>query len=116
FALKRDPKNLYALMGNAVSLMAQRRPNEAEPLLNQLLEADPNAPDIHVAYGLNLSLLGKTLRITEHLNTALKLDPERWNDVFVPDPLEIIPRVFRYRYAPVLTPASLYPPKLKDEV
>src|SRR5262249_43950650 len=43
FALKRDPKNLYALMGNAVSLMAQRRPNEAEPILNQLKEMDPNA-------------------------------------------------------------------------
>jgi tetratricopeptide (TPR) repeat protein len=111
YALRLDPNNLYALMAKVVCLQAQKRPQEAEPLLAQLLELDKKAPDVHVAQALNLSLLDRTLKITEEMNLALKLDPERWNDVFVPKPAEFPVRVFRYRYQPVMSPATLYPAK-----
>jgi tetratricopeptide (TPR) repeat protein len=110
FALKRDPHNAYALLGYAASLMAQRRPNEAEPLVNKVVEMHKEAPDALVAQALNFSLLDKPgFMITNNLNTAMKADDERWNDAFVPKPLDLIQRIYRYRYAPSLTPASLYP-------
>ena len=105
-ASKLDPTSNYALMGKALSFIAQRRPNEAEPLLNMVLDQDKNAADVHVATALNLSLLDKTLKITEHLNIALKLDPDRWADVFVPKPMDLIARDYRYRFSPVIFPAS----------
>lgn len=108
FALKRDPNNNYALMGAALSLMAQRRPNEAEPLLTQLLQQDRNAADAYVAQALNYSLLDRSLLITPALDMARKLDEDRWNYALVPDPVELIARVYRFRRAPVLTPAALY--------
>jgi tetratricopeptide (TPR) repeat protein len=111
YALKLDPNNLYSLMAKVVCLQAQRRPQEAEPLIAQLLTLDKNAPDVHVSQALNLSLLDKTLKITEELQIAFKLDQERWNDVFVPQPTEHPLKVFRYRYQPVMMPATLYPTK-----
>lgn len=105
-AYKIDPKCAYVQVGKAVSFIAQRRPNEAEPLLNLLLDQDKNAPDLHVATALNNSLLDKQLKITEHLNIALKLDPDRWADVFVPKPNDLVARVYRYRYPPFVLPAS----------
>jgi tetratricopeptide (TPR) repeat protein len=110
FALKRDPQNVYAMLGYAASLMAQRRPNEAEPLVNRVVEMQKEAPDALVAQALNFSLLDKPgFMITNNLNAAMKADDERWNDVFVPKPLDLVQRIYRYRYAPSLTPASLYP-------
>jgi tetratricopeptide (TPR) repeat protein len=110
FALKRDPQNAYAMLGYAASLMAQRRPNEAEPLINRVVEMHKDAPDALVAQALNFSLLDKPgFMITNNLNTAMKVDNERWNDVFVPKPPDLIQRIYRYRYVPSLTPASLYP-------
>lgn len=111
YALKLDPNNIYCLMAKVVCLEAQRRPQEAEPLIAQLLDLDKSGPDVHVAYALNLSLLDKTLKITSEMNTAFKLDPERWADVFVPKPADMPLRVFRYRYLPVMSPATLYPAK-----
>lgn len=111
YALKLDPNNQYALMAKIVCLEAQRRPQEAEPLLAQMLELDKNGPDVHVAQALNLSLLDRTLKITEELNTAMKQDPDRWSDVFIPKPLELPLKVFQYRYQPVMSPATLYPAK-----
>jgi tetratricopeptide (TPR) repeat protein len=111
YALKLDPNNLYALMAKVVCLQAQKRPQEAEPLLVQLLSLDKSAPDVHVSQALNYSLLDKTLRITEEMQIAFKLDQERWNDVFVPQPTELPLKVFRYRYQPVMLPATLYPTK-----
>lgn len=106
-AAKLDPKSAYVQMGRALSYIGQKRSNEAEPFLNQVLEADKTAADAHVAEALNLSLLDKTLRINDHLSAALKLDPERWNDTLVPKPAELITRVNRYRNPPVLLPSSL---------
>jgi tetratricopeptide (TPR) repeat protein len=106
-AAKIDPKTAYVQVGKAVSFIAQRRPNEAEPLLDALLEQDKNAPELHVAVALNNSLLDKTLKITDHLNTALKLDPERWADVYVLKPNDLVSRIYKYRYPPVVLPASL---------
>ena len=111
YALKLSPNNTYVLMAKVVNLQAQRRPEEAEPLLVQLLDVDKKAPDVHVAQALNLSMLDRTLKITEELNTAFKLDPERWADVFIPKPAEFPIKVFRYRYAPVMGVTTLYPSK-----
>jgi tetratricopeptide (TPR) repeat protein len=111
YALKLDPGNLYCLMAKAVCHEAQKRPQEAEPLLAQMLEADKTAPDVHVAQALNLSLLDKTLKITAELDIARKLDPDRWSDVFVAKPTELPAKVFHYRYQPLISPATLYPGK-----
>jgi len=116
FSLKRDPNNNYALMGCSLALMAQRRPNEAEPLLNQLLQQDKNAADAYVAIALNYSLLDKQLPINAALETARRLDDERWNYALVPQPVELIARVSRFRHAPILSPEALYAqPKEKED-
>jgi tetratricopeptide (TPR) repeat protein len=107
YALKLDPKSNYALMAKALSMMGQRRPQEAEPLLLQLVQQDNNSPDVHTAQALNYSLLDKSFKINEELRTASNLDSERWHDDLVPQPLTLIARVFRYRFSPVLTPATL---------
>jgi len=109
FALKIDPKSGYALMGTALALMAQRRPHEAEPLLAQLMVQEPNAPDALVAMATCQSLLGRTLRINDLLARALKIDPERWNDALVPEPVDLIRRVYLYRHPHFVSPAALYP-------
>jgi tetratricopeptide (TPR) repeat protein len=110
-ALKLDPKNNYALMAKSLSMISQKRPNEAEPLLTQLLDQDKNAPDAHTAKALNLSLQDKSIGITQELKLAFNRDQERWADVFVPKPTDLMARTYRYRFSPVLTPAALYPPK-----
>jgi tetratricopeptide (TPR) repeat protein len=109
-ALKLDAKSNYALMAKALSMMGQRRPEEAEPLLLQLLQQDPRSPDAHMAQALNYSLLDKTFKINEELRMASQLDKERWHDDLVPQPMNLIARVYRYRFSPVLTPASLTSP------
>jgi tetratricopeptide (TPR) repeat protein len=110
-ALKLDPKSNYALMAKSLSMISQRRPNEAEPLLTQVLDQDKNAPDAHTAKALNLSLQDKSLGISQELKLAFTKDQERWADVFVPKPTDLMARVYRYRFSPALTPAALYPPK-----
>jgi len=106
-AMKIDPQNRYVMVGRALSFIGQKRPNEAEPLLNTLLDQDKTGADLYVASALNDSLLGKTLKITEKLNTALKLEPDRWNDLFVMKPNELIARDYKYRFPPFIMPSSL---------
>lgn len=111
FALEIEPDNVYALLGAALSLLAQRRAEEAEPLLLRALEKDPNAPDIRAALALSYSLRGDGPKVTALLAEARKTDPERWDYFSPPDAVELISLVSNYRYPLLLSPASLYPEK-----
>ncbi len=115
FALKRDPTCTYAQLGLALSLMGQNRTNEAEPLIVQALAGDPNGPDIHVARAVCYGLADKTVNINSELALAKKLDPEHWDDTYLPKINEMIGRTYLYRHPAVLTPLSLYPPKAIGE-
>lgn len=112
FALKRDPINNYALVGAALSLMAQKRPIEAEPLLEQLNKQDYNWADVHAARALNFSLADKSIKVEPEMALARKQDPDRFQDALVPNPAELTSRIYRYRYSPIITPGSLYPVKV----
>lgn len=109
FAQKLDPTNTYTLLAKAVSFVAQRRPNEAQPILDQLLQQDPNAADVHVVAAVNYTLLDQFIKVAPQMDIARKLDPNRWQEAFVPKPLEIVGKVYRARISPVLSPAALYP-------
>jgi tetratricopeptide (TPR) repeat protein len=111
FALKIDPKNHYALMGDAIALIGQNRPNDADPMVAQLAAQAPDAPDVHVLKALLYRYQDKSLQITAELEAARKFDEVRWNFVFVPTPDEMARNVYRYLYSPALTPACLYPAK-----
>ncbi len=110
-ALKRDPNNTYALMGSVLSLLGQKRPQEAEPIINQLmqLEKDRRAPDLLVSRALWANMADKTAQMTLDLEQARRQDTERWGDIIVPEPPELISRIYRYRFPVILSPASLYP-------
>ena len=110
-ALKRDPNNTYALIGSTLSLLGQKRPQEAEPLINLLvqLEKDRRAPDVLVSRALWANMADKTAQMTLDLEQARRQDTERWGDILVPEPPELISRVYRYRFPAILSPASLYP-------
>jgi len=111
YALKRDATNSYALMGLSLSLLGQKRPIESEPLLEQLNKQEPNWPDVHVARALYFSLADKSIKVPPEMEIAQKLDPDRFQDALVPSSAELTPRVYRYRFSPVVTPGSLYPAK-----
>jgi len=115
FALKRDPTSVYAKLGLALSLMGQNRTNEADPLLAQAVAGDPNGPDIHVARAVCYSLADKSVKINPELALAKSLDPQRWDDTYLPKVSEIISRTYQYRRPALLTPQSLYPPKAITE-
>ncbi len=116
YALKRDAMNSYAIMGLSLSLLGQKRPIESEPLLEQLNKQEPNWPDVHVARALNYSLADKSIKVPLEMELARKLDPDRFEDALVPTAAELTPRVYRYRFSPVVTPASLYPAKATASV
>jgi lipoprotein NlpI len=109
FARKVDQTYTDTLLATAGLLMLQKRPEEAQPVFDLLIAQDKDAPDVLVGQALNFSLLDKTRGITDLLNRAMKLDEDRWNDVYVPKPLDYINRLMRYRITPMLGPASLYP-------
>src|SRR5262249_31008611 len=99
------------IMGGALSLLAQKRYQEAESLVTQLSKQDPSGPDTHVVQALYYSEADKTFKIQSELEMARKLDPDKWQDALVPTPQDLIARIYKYRYQPVLSPASLYPEK-----
>lgn len=109
FALEIEPDNIYALLGAALSLLAQRRAEEAEPLLLRALEKDTQAPDIRTALALSYSLRGDGPKVTSLLADARKIDSERWDYFSPPDAIEMISLVYNYRYPLMLSPAVLYP-------
>lgn len=109
FARKVDPDCPEALRATAALLMLQKRPEEAQPVLEKLLAIEKDAPDILVGQAMNLSLLDQSKGITDLLNRAMKIDEERWNDVYVPKPVDYVNRLMRYRVIPLLDPQMLYP-------
>lgn len=111
FALKYDPNNTYAILGDVLALLAERRVNEAEPLLIQLATLDPLGADIHFARALFYTQSQKEGKATDELSAANKLDPQRWSDERIPGVSELAARVSAYRYPLLLTPAALYPAK-----
>lgn len=109
FARRVAPDSHEVLLTQAALLMLRRRPEEARPLIEQVLAQDKDAPDALVGLALNNSFLDRTREITDLLNRAMKIDEERWNDVFVPRPLDYLTRVLKYRIRPPMTPQLLYP-------
>jgi len=109
FALTIEPENTYALVGAALSLLAQRRAEEAEPLLLRALEKDPNAPDIRTALALCYSLRGNSSKVPSLLAEARRIDPERWDYFSPPDAIALISLIYNYRYPLMLSPTVLYP-------
>jgi tetratricopeptide (TPR) repeat protein len=110
-ALKREPANTFALMGSALSMLGQKRHQEAEPILSQLfqLEKDRRAPDLLVTRALWANMAEKSVVMTQDLEAARKMDSELWGDIIVPEPPELMARVYRYRLPLTLTPGALYP-------
>ena len=110
-ALKREPTNTFALMGSVLSLLGQKRPQEAETIINQLiqLEQGRRAPDLLVTRALWANMADKGAQMTLDLQAARRQDSENWGDILVPEPPELISRIYRYRFPLLLSPASLYP-------
>lgn len=108
YALKRDPKNEYALVSSALSLVAQKKYTAAEPILAQVAAEDKNAPDVLTLLATVLQEQGKTMRVGKMLETARRVDPVRWNDTLTPKGDEAILRVYRYRFSPIFSPEVLY--------
>jgi hypothetical protein len=110
-AMKRDPANSFAMLGSVLSLLGQKRPQEAEPLIIQLiqLEKDRRTPDLLVARALWANMADKTAMMTLDLEQARRQDAERWGDIIVPEAPELISRIYKYRFPAVLSPLSLYP-------
>ncbi|MEP6756314.1 MAG: Ig-like domain-containing protein [Chthonomonadales bacterium] len=108
FALKLDPKSSFAMIGKSLSFLIQQKPNEAEPMILKLLDLEPNAPDVHFIAAALYQQEDKSAKITQHLNIANKIDPDRWADAFVPKPQDLATKVLRFRFAPMISPASLF--------
>jgi tetratricopeptide (TPR) repeat protein len=106
-ARKMDPEDRMAKMASAVSFLVQKRHQEAEPFLAKVRELEPGAPDAMVAQALLFSYQDKTSLITDLLNKAMKIDDLRWNDVYVPTAADLLTRVYRYRFQPIITPSAL---------
>jgi tetratricopeptide (TPR) repeat protein len=110
FAVRRDPKCGYALLGFALSLISQKRANEADTILRQLDAVEGPGPATYYTKAVHLTRQDKaSIQITDYLKAAKRMDEDRWSDVFVPDLSNLIARVFQYRMPLYLTPASLYP-------
>jgi tetratricopeptide (TPR) repeat protein len=110
-AIKRDPANPFAMIGSVLSLLGQKRPQEAEPLIIRLmqLEKDRRAPDLLVTRALWANMADKSAQMTLDLEQARRQDSERWGDIIVPEAPELIVRIYKYRFPTVLSPAALYP-------
>lgn len=109
FALKQDKWCLCAMMGQALSFLWQHRVAEAEPVVKEITRLDPDAADVHMLRAFYFQEADQTAYITAELDAARKIDADRWGDAMVPDPRELVARIFNYRPALTLTPASLYP-------
>ncbi|MGC8668029.1 MAG: Ig-like domain-containing protein [Chthonomonadales bacterium] len=109
FALKQDKWCLCAMMGQALSLLWQHRAAEAEPIVKEITRMDPNGADVHMLRAFYFQEADQTAYITAELDAARKCDADRWGDAMVPDPRDLVSRIFNYRPALTLSPASLYP-------
>jgi len=74
-ALKRNPKDLDALLQRGEISLAARNYDSAEGDFNQVLRLQPDAPEVHFALGRLYLARGATSRYKEELYSALKLNP-----------------------------------------
>jgi tetratricopeptide (TPR) repeat protein len=109
FAQKMDKTSNFAKIAGALSLMGQKRPNEAEPLLAQVAASEVNAGDVHVVIAANENLLNRPAKINYELEKARMLDPKRWGEAALPKIDDLIKKIYQIRYPISLTPAQLYP-------
>ncbi len=75
-ALRKDPFSIQAMWGMACSQMALKNYQEAQPLLESILEKDPGYKfgDVSMAYGKTLQELGEVQKARDHFSEHLK----RW--------------------------------------
>ena len=109
FALKQDKWCLCAMMGQALSLLWQHRAADAEPIVKQITLMDPDGADVHMLRAFYFQEADQTAYITPELDAARKADADRWGDAMVPEPRDLVARIFNYRPGITLSPASLYP-------
>jgi len=74
-ALKKNPKDLDALLQRGEILLSDGKYSEAEVDLNQVLHLRPDAPEVHYALAKLYQARGATLRQRQELSEALRLKP-----------------------------------------
>src|ERR1035438_9261519 len=74
-ALKKNPKDLDALLQRGEILLSDGKYSEAEADLNQVLHLRPDAPEVHYALAKLYQARGATLRQRQELSEALRLKP-----------------------------------------
>lgn len=108
FALAQDATGPYALLGSALSLLEQKRYQEAETRLTRLLEVDPNGPATLQAQACYLAAVDRIAESLPLLKRASEID-DRWDDAMVPEVPTLMRRAYRMEPPALLTPAVLYP-------
>lgn len=74
-ALKKNPKDLDALLQRGELYLTGRKFTEAEADLNKVLHLKPDSPDVHYVLAKLNQARGSSLRQREELTEALRLDP-----------------------------------------
>jgi len=74
-ALKKNPKDLDALLQRGELYLAAGQYTEAEADLNKILHLKPDSPDVHYVLAKLNQARGSSLRQREELTAALRLDP-----------------------------------------
>jgi len=106
-ALQRAPDHPGVRLGRALALLQQKRSREAKDLLARLAREERGAADVQAAYAAALAAAGESLKATEALAAARRLDAELFPEATIPVAAELARRAARYRLMPVLTPALL---------
>lgn len=112
--LKSDPTNINAKLIQALLFLQTGRDKEAEPLLTDLRQRAPNAPDVLFALSVYWYKKENRENTTRFLKEASKLDTLRFDTEVPMRPLELLLRLNRkwhYRADFYLMPATLYPVK-----
>jgi Tfp pilus assembly protein PilF len=73
--LKKNPKDLDALLQRGELYLAAGQYTEAEADLNKILHLKPDSPDVHYVLAKLNQARGSSLRQREELTAALRLDP-----------------------------------------
>jgi tetratricopeptide (TPR) repeat protein len=74
-ALKKNPKDLDALLQRGETLIADRKYAEAEADLNRVVMLKADSPDIHYALSRLYRARGAEMRRRQELNEVLRLNP-----------------------------------------
>jgi tetratricopeptide (TPR) repeat protein len=81
-AAEWEKKSKLAMLQRGVTLVAQRKNDEAEPLLRDVLRRDPKSGDAHGYLGLVLLRQSKLEEAASELRRAIDIKPE-WDTVHV---------------------------------